>query len=540
MTEAAEPPPPSARGAASAMAVGTLLSRITGLLRNTALAAALGLGPLQDAFNAGYTVPSMLLVLVTGGTLSAVLVPLLTREPDLASRRRAAESIGGVIVIVTGIATVLLVAASPLVARVFALGKDGAEADAFIRAATLFLVLLSAQVVLWAVSVYANAVMQSAGRLALAGFSPILANVLSVAAVGLYVLAVRSPDGQLPGVEDVPAAGIVVLGTGMTLAIGAMAFVQLLGARRVLPGLRLRPRIRRGDPVNAELLRLGRWTLVLVAANQAGLLAVLILAASVGGGLASYQNAFIIMQLPYAIVAVSLLSALYPRLSRAAAGGVGDSARAYARTLSQGLRLGSLLMLPCAAGLFVLADPVAQLLLGYGEAAGNTGLVAAALRWFGVALLPFTLFNLLTRGHYALKETRTPALVTVVLQVVNVTAAYAAFSLAGTEPGSIAGLALGYAAGYAVGAGLLMQSLRRRRHGVYAGGGRALLKAGTAALVMALAIVLAGHLLPEAASRPGLAVRTLGLVALGGVVYLLACLALRTRELREVLSIRRR
>ncbi|MDP9407457.1 MAG: hypothetical protein M3P95_06225 [Actinomycetota bacterium] len=533
-------PAPSARRAASAMAVGTLLSRLTGLLRLLALSAALGIGDLQDAFNIGYTVPSMLLVLVTGGTLSAVLVPLLTRDHDPREQRRTAEALGGLVLLVTGVASLLMVAASPLLARLFALNaRDDPQYDDIVRVATAFLALMAPQVLIWAASIFATAVLQAHGRLALAGFSPVLTNLIAIASAVLYV-AIVSDGGRLPTVQDVPAVGIWVLGLGSTLSVLVMTWVQLAGARRVLPGLRVRPRVRWGHPANRELRRLGRWTVLLVVANQGGLLLVLVLAKGVDGGVTAYQSAFMVMQLPFAVIAVSLFSALYPRLTRAAADTTsGDGPRTFDATLAQGLRLGSLLLLPCGVGLLLLADPVAKLLLDYGAATGRTDLVAAALRLFGVSLLPFTVFNLLTRAHYALGDARTPATVTLAQQATGVAVAVAAFVLASSATGRLAALALGHAAGFAVGCALLAASLRRSHREAFSGTGTALLRSVAGAGLMALALAAAAAALPAADSQVELALRTLGLVAVGGASYLLACLLLRTRELRELVTLRR-
>lgn len=513
------------------MAAGTTLSRITGLVRTAALAAALGYSSLGDAYNVAHTVPAMLLVLVTGGTLSAVVVPLLAREPDLEARRRRAESLGGAIFLVTGAASVVAVLASPLIARLFALGVDQGEYDDFVRVTTVWLALLAPQILLWGMSVYANALLQADGRLALTGFSPVLTNLVAIASVGIYFAVTTSGERD---VGSIGTAALLVIGLGSTLSVGVMTAVQLLGARRTLPGLHLRPRVRRGDPQNRELVSLGRWTALLVVANQLGLAAVLVRAKYVEGGVIAYQNAFMVMQLPYAIIAVSLFSALYPRLSRQAANAPAE----FARTASRGVRLGTLLLLPSSVGLAVLAVPVTELLLSYGEAAGQTGIVSAALRSFALALLPYTIYSLLSRGHYAMSDTRTPAIVTTVLQVVNVTAGFIAFAALEDPSDRVAGLASGYALAYVVGCLLLGRSLRRRRRGVYAGATRALATCALAAAVMAGALLGADALLPEAAGRVALAGRTLGLVVLGAAVYLSACALLRSPEVRELTDLR--
>lgn len=487
------------------MAAGTLLSRVTGLVRTGALAAALGATSLADAYNVANTVPTMLLVLVTGGTLSAVLVPLLVRDDDLDARRRRAESLGAAVLAVTAVAALGMVLLAPLLARGFGLGLGAADdRDAFVRTATLLLVLFAPQVVAYGLSVHAVAVLQAAGRLALAGLAPVATNLITIGAVAVYLLT-----GGPSAVAEVSTGQLLVLGAGTTLGVAAMTALQLAGARRVLPGLRVvrRPRL---DETTRELLRLGRWTLLYVGANQVGLVIVLALATSLSGGASAYQWAFALMQLPFAVVAVSVLSALYPRVARAAL----DDRRRYAALLAQGLRTLLLLLLPAALVLLLLAEPVVSLLLGYGAVDDRgVALISSALRWFGVALLPFTAFQLLTRASYALRDTRTPALVNVAVNIVNVVGAGLALVLSSGPGGALSGLAAAYAASYVVGCLLLGVSLLRRAPGALHGLAPLALRALPIAALTSAALAAAAAAAQDLATGRG---ADLLAVALGG------------------------
>ena len=141
---------------------------------------------------------------------------------------------------------------------------------------------------------------------------------------------------------------------------------------------------------------------------------------------------------------------------------------------------------------------------------------------------------------YALGDARTPATVTLAQQVTGVAVAVGAFVLASSVTARLAGLALGHAVGFAVGCALLAGSLRRAHRQAFDGTGGALIRSLAGAGVMALALVTATRALPAADSQVELALRTLGLVAVGAVTYLLACLALRSPELRELVTLRRR
>ena len=519
---------PSERQAASWMAVGTLLSRLTGFARTVVLLAVTGVTQLGDAFNTANTVPNMLLFLVTGGTVSAVLIPMLAREDDVAKRRHDAETIGGLIVLLTLAASLLMLVTAPLIARLFAMEVTDNH-DAFVWAATRWLALFSPQILFYGLSVYAVAVLNAHGRLALAGFTPVLTNVVAIAAAFAYVAAGAPSPPDITRLELTP---LVVLGVGTTLSVAAMALPQMIGAKRVLPGLRLRPRFRLRDPATAQLWRLGRWTLLYVAVNQVGLTVVVTLANGISqGATVAYQTAFAIMQLPFAIVAVSLFSAIYPRLSRAAAqpGGV------FGATVSGGLRLSNALLIPAAVGLVVLAQPVARLLLAAGPGEGTgIGLLAVAIAWFGVALVPFTFFQLLTRSYYALPDTRTPALANIGVNVVNVAAALLAFALVDDDAARLGGLVVAYGLSYVTGCALLATGLARRRPGAFAGAvrGTATAVAASAAMAAVLAWLDRLWLPPE---RPLLLLARAGtLVAVGGAVYLGVAALLRSRELAEL------
>lgn len=519
------------RRQAPLMAAGTLLSRLTGFARTAAIVAVLGVSRVGDAYNTANTLPNILYFLVTGQTVSSLVVTLLAQAPDSGQRRRRAEVIGNAVTAVTGVASIAVLLLAPLIIQLYALKLRGApDYEVYVRVASLWLMLFAPQILCYGLSAYATAVLGARGRLALAGFAPVATNVITVAGVAAYVATGGPNPARLAGIGPVP---LVMLGAATTLGVAAMALIQLAGARRVLPGprLRLRPRLHRRDPVLRELLSLGRWTFVYVVVNQIGLSVIIALATPTGGALTAYQTAFMIMQLPFAIIAVSIFSALAPRLATTA----NKDRVGFADAFSTGFRLSTALLLPAGVGLAVLARPIAELLIGYGQASGEgAALVAVALRWFGVALVPFTVFQLLTRSFYSLPDARTPALVNVAVNAVNIVAAIAlTAALAGAEQ-RVAGLVIAYALSYVAGVALLGSLLARRRQGLWRGAARAVATAGLAGAAMAGCLVALQRIWPIPDAQAAAGLRTLSLVAAGVVVYLVTALLARSPELAQV------
>lgn len=435
------------------MALGTLASRATGLLRTSVLAGLLGVGTVSDAYNAASAVPTMLLVLVTGGTLSAALVPLLSRAEDDTRLRQAVSTVFTALGLLAGAASLVLALAAPLVARLLTLGASGsADQTERLRLVTVLLVLFAPQVLLLALTAAASAVLTERGRLAELGWAPVGANVAFLLLLLAYPLA--RDDAGSAGAVPLPA--LLALGAASTGAAAVGCVLQLRALRDVLPTAReLRRRPQRD--VLRRLRATGGWTLIYAVSNQVGLVAVLSIGAGQPGAVSAYTWSFTVMQLPHALVAVTVLSATLPRLARAA--GDPPAFQAQVRTTTTAVLL---LLVPAAVAMALFADLAGSLLVGRGAGAGaGELLVGHGVRLFAVALVPFTVFQILTRTCYALDRPAWPAVVNVASNLVLVAGAVLAGD-AGTPADLLTGLVLGYAASYVVGCLLLAALLRRR------------------------------------------------------------------------------
>ena len=429
------------------MAVGTTMSRATGLVRTMALASALGVSVTSDAYNTANTAPTMIFTLVAGGALSAAVVPMLVRAGE--RRAEVASVLLGATLVVGTVASVCVAIAAPALTAALTVGARGrADYGDYAALSGSWLRMFAPQVLLYALSVLSVAIMTARRRLALGAAAPVLTNLLTIAIALAYIAGTTSQPAA-PG--DVTQAHRLLLGWGTTAAVAAMTVVQLWGAFRSEPNLSIRVRLR--HPAMRELGRHGRWVVLYVVANQLGLAAVIAIANRVPGGITAYQWGFMVMQLPYAIISVSLLSAALPSIAAASE----DGARVEA--IAAPARLTLVWLVPAAVGLILLAAPLATIVVG----PDGQALVMAAITGFALSLLPFSLFQLLTRTSYALGDTRTPALVNVLVNVVNVCAAGIVILADVGSTQTVVGLALSHAVSYVVGSALLGGMLARRR-----------------------------------------------------------------------------
>lgn len=435
------------RSPAFGMAIGTAASRATGLARTVALATVLGVGTVSDAYNTANLAPTMLFTLVAGGTVTAAIVPMLARAPA-EDRPRVASIVLGTVTAWTVAAAVALALAAPWLMRVMTIGAVGRDdRDQLLRLGIDWMRTFAPQVALYAIGATAVAIMTAHRRLALGAAAPVATNVVVVGAVLLLAAGV----GLRPGAGELDGGDVALLGWGTTAAVAAMACIQLIGARATIPSLRFAPRLR--DPVVTELRRVGGWMMVYVTANQVGVVAVTAMASSVVGGVSAYQWAFAVMQLPYAVIAVSVLSAAYPGIAGA------DGAAARSAQVARAGRVVAAALVPAAALLGLLAEPIAASVVGVGE----RSLVAAAIRGFAVSLVPFTWFQLLTRAAYAAGMARAPAIVNLLANGVLVGGGALAATVPDTGRGVLTGLALAHAGSYVIGCAALHRWLRQAR-----------------------------------------------------------------------------
>lgn len=499
--------------------LGTALSRITGFLRVSALAA-LGFARLTDVYNIANSTPNIVYELLLGGILTATLVPLFVEHIER-DDPRATDAINTIALVVLAIITGLGILAAPWIIDLYMVRLEGAGRAAQHALATDLLRWFMPQMFFYGVTALATAMLNARHRFAAAAFAPVLNNVV-VIAVLLALPRVATEPPTVTSVLDDPAL-VLLLGLGTTAGIVAMALVLLPALRGA--GARFHWVWELRHPAVRKLARLSGWTVGYVATNQLAFWVVLVLSYEHSGDASIYLAAFTFFQLPHGLFAVSIMTALAPELARRHSRGDVDGLR---EQFSLGFRLMTLVVLPASAILAVLARPVINALLDYGSfTASNGAATAETLAAFALGLFAFSAYLFTVRGFYSMQDTRTPFLLNCLENGVNIVLAFAFYPLWGVQ-----GLALSWSVAYIVAMIASLAAMRRRlgrldAHRMVDTFARVL--AGSA--VLAVASWLVAQALGYA--TPGRAiVATAAALAVGGAGFLLTVHLLRVGEVR--------
>jgi putative peptidoglycan lipid II flippase len=416
--EQREGAPGASRGilrAAGTMAVATLVSRVTGLLRTIVLTAALGLTLVNDAYTTANTLPNIVYELLLGGVLTSVIVPLLVhaQERDRDHGAAYAQRLFTLATAVLAVVTVLAVLAAPVLTWAYGIRNDPDQVELANWLARLLLV----EIAFYGVGALATAILNSRDVFGPPAWAPVLNNVV-VIVTGLLFIAASGPGDLTPA--TITAGQVWLLGIGTTLGIAVQALVLLPLLGRAGVPLKLRWGLK--NTGLREAGSLGLWVIGYVAISQVGVLVATNVAnaATRAGGLGSsaFANTSLLFQMPYGIIGVALLTALLPRMSRAAARG---DVHGVVQDLSLGTRLSALGLLPVTAALCVLGPALATVLFFRGQTSlADARAVGTALAIGAFGLLPMAITLLQLRVFYAMKDARTPTLIQLGMVAVRV------------------------------------------------------------------------------------------------------------------------
>ncbi|CAB4919988.1 MAG: murein biosynthesis integral membrane protein MurJ [Actinobacteria bacterium] len=531
------------------MASGTVVSRLTGILRDVAAAAALGFYLVADAFSLGNSLPTIIYILVVGGALNAVFVPQLVRrmkdDPDdgKAYADRLLTLVGTVLLLLS----VAAVAAAPLIVDLYT-PADYPQAE--FELAVAFARLCLPQILFYGIYTMLSQVLNARGQFGAPMFAPIANNVVAIATFLLFI-SVAGTSAAADGV--LTPSQVTILGVGTTLGVVMQALILIPILMRSGHVWRLRFDWRDAGLGRAGVLAF--WTVGLVLVNQATYVVVARLAtqanvdATAAGvtaaGLTTYQKAHLVFMLPHSVITVSIVTAMLPVLSRLAHSG--DLSR-VGREIGSTMRLVSAFIVPIAAILLVTGSGIAVLLFGYGAAIpAQAAIMGQIVSVFMLSLLPFTLFYILLRGFYALEDTRTPFFITIAFSLVWLAIAVPLFRLVGSGGPQVASLAFSYGVSYWIGMAVAWLILARRIGGLDSrrtiGAIARMIGAGIFALIMMLgarALISTYVTGPATADKWAILLSVACITLIGALTYLAGAWMLRIGEVSEMMGVVKR
>ncbi|MFI9001522.1 murein biosynthesis integral membrane protein MurJ [Streptomyces sp. NPDC053541] len=447
------------------MAAGTLVSRLTGFVRSLVITGALGAALLGDTFTVAYTLPTMIYILTVGGGLNSVFVPQLVRsmKNDEDGGEAYANRLLTLVMVALGVIVAVAVFAAPLLVRL--MSNTIADDAAANSVAVTFARYCLPTIFFMGVHVVMGQILNARGKFGAMMWTPVLNNIVMIVTFGLFIWVYGTSAESHMGVQTIPDEGIRLLGIGTLLGLVVQALAMIPYLRET--GFRFRPRFDWKGHGLGKTVKLAKWTVLFVLANQAGVLVVTQLATAAGeesgkngAGFLAYSNAQLIWGMPQAIITVSVMAALLPRISRAASD---DDPGAVRDDISQGLRNSAVAIVPVSFAFLALGVPMCTLLYASSgvEAAQGMGFILMA---FGLGLIPYSVQYVVLRGFYAYEDTRTPFYNTVIVAAVNAAASAVCYVVLPAQ-WAVVGMAASYGLAYAVGVGVAWRRLRNRLGG---------------------------------------------------------------------------
>jgi len=509
----------------------TSLSRIAGLVPEIVAASYFGVSGAMSAFTVAFQVPNLVRSLFADAAIQAAFVPVFTEQLEKGNKREAFRLASTLIFLVTlilGALTALFILAAPVLMPLFVPDSNETVTDLTVALSRILFPIL----VLLGVTGMVVGILNSYDRFGVFAISPFFWNVAIIAV--LVGLAPAFPEDK-----EIYAYAIgVLVGTVIQLAMPVVDLRNTpFGVRRALTA----PfRVRRADWRDSNVRRV--LLLMLPVTLSLGLINFNLLINSTVGFLvsenapAAIDKAFRIYMLPQGIFSVAVTTVLFPTLARFAARREFEDLRA---TMANGMRQIVLLLIPAAAAILVLSEPMVRLVYQRGEFdAASTDLVATALFWFALSL-PFNgLFLLLSRTFFSLQRPWVPTAIAggnLLITAVAALSLYGPFGVGGIVAATV----------IATGASVLAQTIVLRRQLGRLELGRLI---WTAFRVSAAAVALAGasygiwYALDQALGR-GLAGQIVSLGAgllAGAAMYAAAITLLRIPEAQQLWRLFRR
>jgi putative peptidoglycan lipid II flippase len=519
--------------ASGIMAIGTILSRITGFVRALLAVAVLGTALLADTFNVANTMPNILYNLLVGGALTAIFVPQLVRSfEDQDGGHGFASRLVTTISLILLVLVAVGVIFAPALVRLYApeFSTPGFEAEQEIAVA--FTRYCLPQIFFLGLFTMLGQVANARGSFAPLMWAPIANNLVVIVVFAAVLITERSL--ALGTITDLQ---VQILGWGTTLGVVVQALILIPVVKR--SGIHIRPMFGLGGL--GKSFGLAGWTLIYVLISQLGYLVTVNVATSAavrsaqagiatGVGFTPFTSAYYIMLLPYSIVTISIVTALLPHLSRLA---IANDVEEVRKQLIRAIRMVAVVTVPSSVALLLFGPLMTQALyLGISlEDARYIGFVLSAL---SIGLVAFSINLILIRGFNAFEDTKTQVLSILIINIISVALSYVFLETLDSYWVTV-GLGIAFSVSYIVGLfitiSLLKKHIGRLQIGDFAAQHGLLLIASLVGMLPFFAIALYFDWAYDDASLALRAIRLIFILAGSGIAYLFIARALKVSEI---------
>jgi putative peptidoglycan lipid II flippase len=525
--------------ASSVMAVGTIISRITGFIGGVIMIATLGTALLADAFNVANTMPNILYNLLVGGALTAIFVPQLVRAFDDADgghlfASRLVTTISGILLALVVIGVIFAPQLVYLYAPSFS--TPGFETEREIAIA--FTRYCLPQIFFLGLFTMLGQVANARGSFAPLMWAPIANNLVVILVFSAFLL--KWPTVNVDSITDTQ---IQILGWGTTAGIIIQALILIPVVKR--SGIRIRPKW--GVAGLGKSFSLAGWTLVYVLISQIGYLITVNVATTAavqsakagiatGVGFTPFKNAYLIMLLPYSIVTISIVTALLPHMSKLAINKKIDDVKAQ---LLRAIKTVGVLTIPSSVA-FLLFGPLITEVLFFGISKNDGIYIGYVLSALSLGLVAFSINLVLIRGFNAFEDTRTQVWSILIINIISVGLSYLFLAVLPSDWVTV-GLGFAFSASYLIGLFITLRLLKKHTGVIhireFIGQHGRLLSASLIAMLPVFAISQYFGWVGSDASDAIRVGQLLFVIVAGSVGYFFAAKALRISEVSGITAL---
>jgi putative peptidoglycan lipid II flippase len=525
--------------ASSVMAVGTIISRITGFIGGVIMIATLGTALLADAFNVANTMPNILYNLLVGGALTAIFVPQLVRAFDDADgghlfASRLVTTISGILLVLVIIGVIF----APQLVYIYApsFSTPGFETEREIAIA--FTRYCLPQIFFLGLFTMLGQVANARGSFAPLMWAPIANNLVVIVVFSAFLIKWPSVN-----VDSITSTQIQILGWGTTAGIIVQALILIPVVKR--SGIKIRPKW--GVAGLGKSFSLAGWTLVYVLISQIGYLITVNVATTAavdsakagittGVGFTPFKNAYLIMLLPYSIVTISIVTALLPHMSKLA---INKKIEDVKEQILRAIKTVAVLTIPSSVA-FLLFGPLITEVLFFGIDKNDGIYIGYVLSALSLGLVAFSINLVLIRGFNAFEDTRTQVWSILIINIISVGLSYLFLAVLPSDWVTV-GLGVAFSVSYLIGLFITLRLLKKHTGTIHVrefiGQHGRLLSAALIAMLPIFAISQYFGWVGSDQSSLIRAIELLFVIVAGALGYFFAAKALRITEVSGITAL---